>query len=159
LVKVAGYTIPPPSRPEFILGPAFGRTGGPGLNQFEAQFASEHGGGALQGRQRDVAVVRVEQAADLAAACSHPLGHALARQALGLHRLFDLPGQNFLDGDGRKRLARAFRVEKAIERRRFLCTAWFTVRQRAGAVEVIKSESRRSNPPSDSITRRAMRVT
>jgi hypothetical protein len=49
------------------------------------------------------------------------LGNALARQALGLHRLFDLPGQNFLNGDGLKRLARAFRVETGIERRQLLC--------------------------------------
>jgi hypothetical protein len=28
---------------------------GPDLNQFEAHFVAEHGGGALQGRQRDVA--------------------------------------------------------------------------------------------------------
>jgi hypothetical protein len=47
-----------------------------GLLQFEAYRAPEHHCRALQGGNGHVAVTRIEQAADLAATRTHPLGHA-----------------------------------------------------------------------------------
>ncbi len=69
----------------------------------------------MQRYQRDIAVLRVKQTADLAPARSHAFGETLARKPLRLHRLRNLPSQHFLDGDGLKRLARAFLIKELVE--------------------------------------------
>ena len=62
-------------------------------------------GRPLQRRDGHVAVLGVEQPADLAAAGVHALGQPLAREVLRLHRRGDLPCQHLLDGDGLERFA------------------------------------------------------
>jgi hypothetical protein len=55
----------------------FSPSGNRNLHQFEPDFAAEQRGGALQGGQRHVAILRIEQPTDLAAAGIHALGKAL----------------------------------------------------------------------------------
>lgn len=61
------------------------------LNQLQAQRSPYDFCGALQGRDRHIAVLRIKKAGDLAAARPHAFGQALARQVLRLHRLRDPP--------------------------------------------------------------------
>src|SRR5580658_6049994 len=93
-------------------------------HQFETHLATDHFSGALQGQKGDVAVLGIKQAADLAAACAHPLGKALARQVLRLHRLLDLPGQHLLDGDSLEGFAGSLGVQEIIEGGKPLGAAW-----------------------------------
>src|SRR3954471_19299910 len=88
----------------------------PRLDKFQAQLAADNGRRALQCRQRDVSVLRIEQPADLAAAGSHPLGQALTRNVVALHRLAELPRQYFLDGNGFEFLELSFLLEEVVER-------------------------------------------
>ena len=60
-----------------------------------------------------------------AATRAHALGEALTRKALHLHRLGDLPRQNFLYGHGLECIAGASPIEKCVQRRETLGAAAF----------------------------------
>ena len=87
-----------------------------GLNQFQPQRPAYHLGRPLQRRECHISILRVQEAADLAAARLHPFGQALPGDVLRLHRLNDLPCQHFLDGRCLKLLKLALIPEKSIER-------------------------------------------
>jgi hypothetical protein len=84
-------------------------------HQFKAERAADDLGRALKRGESNVAVLRVKQTADLAAAGFHVLGKALAREILRFHRLADLPCQYLLDGDSLEFFELAFALEEVVK--------------------------------------------
>src|SRR6201989_1379481 len=85
------------------------------LNQFQPQRSADDFGGALQRRQRDIAIFRVEQTADRAARL-HFLRQSFPGNVIGFHGFENLPGKNFLDGCRLKLFELALIFQKVIER-------------------------------------------
>jgi hypothetical protein len=84
------------------------------LYQFHPERAAHDFRGALKGGDRHVAVLRVEQAADLAAAGLHALGQALAREILRLHGFGNLARERLLDGERLELLELAVTLPKPV---------------------------------------------
>src|SRR5271170_4949001 len=76
--------------------PSFGRMNSPAAsNQIKPHLAPQHLGRPLQRRERYIAVLGVEQAADLASARARALGEPAAGELLSLNGLLDLEGEDF----------------------------------------------------------------
>jgi hypothetical protein len=93
------------------------------LNEIKPYLASQHLSGTLQRVECNVAVGRIKQSGDLAAAGVHPLRHAGPRQSFSFHRFFDLPCQNFLNGNSLERFARSIVIKNVIKGRQPFGTA------------------------------------
>jgi hypothetical protein len=93
------------------------------LDEFEAQLPADDRSRSLQRCQGDVAVLGIEQAADLAATRPHALGKTLARQLVRLHGFAELPGNHLLDRYGLEFLELALTLEEIVEGRQFRCGA------------------------------------
>ena len=89
--------------------------GAPTLRQLYAQLAPQHPRRPQQRLQRDVPARRIEQPVELRAACMHHRRHLVLGELLGLHRLQNLPGDNFLDGNRSELFQRAFFFEEAFK--------------------------------------------
>jgi hypothetical protein len=87
------------------------------LDKLKAQGSAEGGGGALERIELDLVVLRVQQAIQLGAARVHALGHFTLGQALGFHRLGDLPREDALDRMGVGGVAESFVLQDTGERR------------------------------------------
>src|SRR6266571_5213677 len=66
-------------------------------NELQLERAPHDSCGTLQRSERYVSVLRIEKAADLAAARVHALGKAFAREVLRFHCFGNLPREDFLD--------------------------------------------------------------
>jgi len=84
-------------------------------NEFETKSSSDNSCCTLKRGQRHIAVVRIEESSNLAAAGLHAFGKALAGDVLRLHGFADLPGKHFLDCHSLERVKLPFLLEKIIK--------------------------------------------
>ena len=89
----------------------------PVLHQLQADFAPNRASGLLERGERYAVVLGIEQTIQSGAAGVHSLGHFSLRYILFLHRGFDLPRQNALDGGRGCLLVDALLAEPTIEGR------------------------------------------
>src|SRR5579859_6501419 len=86
-------------------------------NELDLYFASDDLGGPLKGFDRHVAVSWVEHAVDLGSARAHQRGKAPLAEFARLHRLRELPGDDFLDRARLELLEHAFPFQELVDRR------------------------------------------
>jgi hypothetical protein len=87
-----------------------------GLFELDDEFAANGLGGTLQGVELNLGVGWVEQALDLGPAGVHLPRELAFGNALGEPALLDLPGQDPLDGGGRRLLVDSFLDQDILER-------------------------------------------